>query len=138
MMVHAYKFVIMGQYIKSTCSPIVVGCTLLQVDGVTPVADGYYSDGTTWWQVSGEAGLIVDSGLCSGGTTTTTTTTTLAPVCYTYINEGASTWIGDYQACDGTWYYSSPVNIGSTICAVDGTPFTISGTNLTKGDSCTV
>jgi hypothetical protein len=65
----------MGQYVKSTCSPIIVGCTLLEVDGVTPVPDGYYSDGTTWWQVSGEGGVISATGSCSGSTTTTTSTT---------------------------------------------------------------
>ena len=66
----------MASYYKSNCSPIIVGCTLYQIDGVTPVSDGYYSDGTTWWQVTGGSGIISDSGLCSGGTTTTTTTTT--------------------------------------------------------------
>jgi hypothetical protein len=56
-------------------------------------------------------------------TTTSTTTTTLA--CKTYRNNNpAQDWTGDYQACNGTWFYNVTVGAGNTICAKQGTPFT--------------
>lgn len=58
-------------------------------------------------------------------TSTTTTTTTTALACKTYRNNNpAQDWTGDYQACDGTWYYEATVGAGNTICARQGTPFT--------------
>lgn len=55
--------------------------------------------------------------------------------CSYYFNEGFG-WIGDYQSCDGTWYYSAYLSPGQGVCAVDGTPQTISGINLTPAYSC--
>lgn len=55
--------------------------------------------------------------------------------CTYYFNEGFG-WIGDYQSCDGTWYYSAYLAPGQGVCAVDGTPQTISGINLTPAYSC--
>ena len=56
--------------------------------------------------------------------------------CFIYTNYFYSTWIGDYQSCDGTWYYGATVAAGNSICAVNGTVFTISGTPLTQGSAC--
>lgn len=58
-------------------------------------------------------------------TTTSTTTTTTALACKTYRNNNpVNPWTGDYQACNGTWFYNATVNEGQTICARQGTPFT--------------
>jgi len=69
----------MGLNAFSSCSPLILGCTLYTDSGLTtPVADGIYSDGVNTYTVSGGAGLITATGTCPT-TTTTTTTTTLAP-----------------------------------------------------------
>ena len=69
----------MGLNAFSSCSPLILGCTLYTDSGLTtPVADGIYSDGVNTYTVSGAAGLITATGTCPT-TTTTTTTTTLAP-----------------------------------------------------------
>lgn len=71
-------------------------------------------------------------------TTTSTTTTTTLGQCFQYKNFTPNDWYGDYQACDGTWYYGQTVPAGNFICAVNGTPFTIYGTDLAKQGSCTI
>ena len=69
----------MGLNAFSSCSPLILGCTLYTDSGLTtPVADGIYSNGVNTYTVSGGAGLITATGTCPT-TTTTTTTTTLAP-----------------------------------------------------------
>ena len=69
----------MGLNAFSSCSPLILGCTLYTDSGLTtPVANGIYSDGVNTYTVSGGAGLITATGTCPT-TTTTTTTTTAAP-----------------------------------------------------------
>jgi len=55
--------------------------------------------------------------------------------CLQYENQLGYTWTGDYQACDGTWYYSTSVLSGNSVCAVVGSVFNITGT-LTPTYSC--
>ena len=56
--------------------------------------------------------------------------------CSYYFNEHGTGWIGDYRACDGTYYTSAYVGPGAGVCAVDGTPFTIAGLDLTQSYQC--
>jgi hypothetical protein len=66
----------MGLNAFSSCSPLILGCTLYTDSGLTtPVANGIYSDGVNTYTVSGGAGLITATGTCPTTTTTTTTTT---------------------------------------------------------------
>lgn len=58
--------------------------------------------------------------------------------CFQYKNFTPNDWVGDYQACDGTWYYGVTVGAGNFICAVNNTPYTPYGTNLAKQGSCTI
>lgn len=67
--------------------------------------------------------------------TPTPTPTSPQYTCSFYFNEGYA-WIGDYQACDGTYYYSQYVAPGQGVCAVDGSPVTISGIDLTQSYQC--
>ena len=55
--------------------------------------------------------------------------------CFQYLNEMGFNWVGDYQDCDGTWYYGAIVTPGNQVCAVAGSIFNISGT-LTQTYSC--
>ena len=71
-------------------------------------------------------------------TSTTTTTTTTSLACSTYTNDSGVNWVGEYQACDGTWYYNATLTNGQSVCAKIGTPFTYSGIDLTAGVSCTL
>lgn len=62
----------MSTFLQSTCSPIDIGCVLEDGYGGF-VPDGYYSNGVTWYLVSGGSGLVIDLGPC----VTTTTTSAL-------------------------------------------------------------
>jgi len=57
--------------------------------------------------------------------------------CFYYTNESFSNWTGDWQDCDGNFHYAETVAPLTSICARSGTPFTISGTDLTQTVSCT-
>ena len=78
-------------------------------------------------------------------TTNTTTTTTRGPgggggggssVCYTYVNNSYDVWLGDYTDCDGNFVSGAQLASFASICAVRGTPFTRSGTNLIQSVVC--
>ena len=56
-------------------------------------------------------------------------------VCYNWYNNSASNWLGDYVACDGTSYPAATLTPGQFVCA-QGTPFTLTGTDLTQGAQC--
>jgi hypothetical protein len=56
--------------------------------------------------------------------------------CFQYFNNEPFNWVGDWQDCDGTWHYSETITSYGSVCARFGTPFTISGTNLTQSFSC--
>lgn len=67
----------MAATIYTNCSVLGLGCFLYQDAGLTtPVANGEYSNGTDVFTVSGGAGEITATSLCSTPTTSTTTSTT--------------------------------------------------------------
>jgi hypothetical protein len=64
----------MAQNVYTNCPTIAIGCFLYTNSSLTtPVIDGYYSNGTKYFFVSG--GQVISEGLCNPPTTTTTTTT---------------------------------------------------------------
>lgn len=76
---------------------------------------------------------------------TPTPTQTMTPTpssgalnCTQYYNYTGSAWIGDYQDCYGVYLYSQYVGPGGIICAVTGSPVTLSGTDLVPTITCTV
>jgi hypothetical protein len=56
-------------------------------------------------------------------------------VCYNWYNNSAANWLGDYVACDGTSYPAATLTPGQFVCA-QGTPFTLTGTDLEQGAQC--
>lgn len=100
---------------------LIVG-TQLYADSNLTVAystSGYYSDGQKIYQVS-SAGVVLAITYC----------------CKTYTNTSGSNWVGVYQSCNGTWLSNQTVTPGNNICAVNGTPLTTSGSNLTVSTVC--
>jgi len=56
----------MAQWYNSNCSTLSAGCYLYGGPGLTnPVADGYYSDGTTCYTVTGGSGYISSVSNCA-------------------------------------------------------------------------
>jgi len=56
--------------------------------------------------------------------------------CYQYFNNQPFNWVGDWQDCDGTNYSAETIAPYGSVCARFGTPFTISGTDLTQTFEC--
>jgi hypothetical protein len=56
--------------------------------------------------------------------------------CFQYFNNQSYNWVGDWQDCNGLWYYAQTIPPFSSVCARVGTPFTISGMDLTQEFSC--
>jgi hypothetical protein len=84
-------------YASSANGPTIQNGTFLYTDSglTTPIPNGYYSDGTTYWFFSG--GNTGDSGtLCSATTTTTTSTTIIVTTWTGYAAFNAT------SACEGT------------------------------------
>jgi cytoskeletal protein RodZ len=68
----------MAQNVYTICPTITIGCFLYTNSSLTtPVADGYYSNGVSYFFVTG--GKVISQGLCNPPTTSTTTSTTTAP-----------------------------------------------------------
>ena len=57
--------------------------------------------------------------------------------CKIYQNQSPFNWTGDWQDCNGNWFYAQDVTPGNGICAIIGTPFTIYGVDLVETISCT-
>jgi hypothetical protein len=55
--------------------------------------------------------------------------------CFNWYNNSAANWVGDYVACDGTSYPAATLTPGQFVCA-QGTPFTLTGTDLEQGAQC--
>jgi hypothetical protein len=56
----------MAQFYNSNCSTINTGCYLYNGPGLTnPVANGYYSDGSNCYTVTGGSGYISNVSVCS-------------------------------------------------------------------------
>jgi len=58
--------------------------------------------------------------------------------CFVYYNNSGQEWTGDYQLCDGTWYYATSIAQGDSICARVGTVFTIYGADLPPVNQCNI
>jgi hypothetical protein len=56
--------------------------------------------------------------------------------CFQYLNDSPTTWTGDYQDCNGNWYYAVSILPGASVCAVSGSVFTLFGTPLLQTYSC--
>lgn len=71
------------------------------------------------------------------GPTPTPTGPTPTPItnCYLYTNEGMNGWYGDYQDCYGNMHYYEFVDIGFSICAINGTVVNHVGT-ITQTGTC--
>lgn len=108
----------MPQNVFSSCSPVILGCFLYTDSGLTtPAPDGVYSDGLDVFTVSGGAGEITASALCSNFTTsTTTTTTTAAPIlaCLGYDASSALLACQDFGNC-GTTTTTSTTTTTTTV-----------------------
>jgi len=61
-----------------------------------------------------------------------------AITCYDYENISGFNWLGNYQSCDGTWYYSATLFPTQSVCAIQGTPFTLSGSDLQPQTQCNI
>lgn len=67
---------------------------------------------------------------------TPTPTSTGGTICRTYVNNTDFNWIGDWIDCNGTPYYAATVSPRTSICAIQGTPVTLSGFDLTVSVFC--
>ena len=67
---------------------------------------------------------------------TPTPTSTGSTICRTYVNNTDFNWIGDWVDCNGDAYYAATVSPRTSICAIQGTPFSLSGFDLTVSVFC--
>lgn len=119
----------------SCCSPLALGCVLRSTlitpgnycGGPLPNVTGWYSNGTTCYQVTD--GTIIGITACAG--TTTTTTTTAAPASCKNYQLTASSFVS-YTNCCGT-FVSDYYPVGYTFCAQIGTVY---GYYIDLGTSC--
>ena len=56
--------------------------------------------------------------------------------CFQYFNETSFNWTGDWQDCNGNWFYAQTVPAFGSVCARFGTPFTLTGVDLVQTFSC--
>jgi hypothetical protein len=56
--------------------------------------------------------------------------------CWYYTNYFSSMWYGNYQDCTGIWFYNVSLFPDETICAVEGSVYTIAGASLAKTTPC--
>lgn len=84
---------------------------------------------------------IINCGSTCAGTPPITPTPTPSgsggEICRTYVNNSDYMWVGDYVDCDtGNSVYAGSVYPYSSICAVQGSPYTLSGNDLTMSTLC--
>jgi len=91
-----------------------------------------------WKNVSSVSGVVLDYTNVVRDNDYTTCADCLTPSsCRTYVNETSNVWQGDYYDCvTSQWVFNAIVYPYSSICAGDGTPHTISGTDLTRTTAC--
>lgn len=123
----------------SCCSPLTNGCVLRETlvipgnycGGPVPNVIGWYSNGTTCYEVTD--GTIIAITSCATTTTTappTTTTTTVAAVCHNFI--ATATGVMVWTDCCGV-NQNQFLIAGDTFCAQVGTVF---GSWLDQGTNC--
>jgi len=80
-----------GTYYYSNCTTLAVGCYLYTDSAcTTPVSNGYYSDGTDCWQVTGGSGYISNETVCP------------SCLCYSITNEFNTQITYTYTPCGGS------------------------------------
>lgn len=136
-------------YFATSGSTFTAGTVLYTDIGLTTLApDDYYSDGTTWYLITGGNGTLTGGTPCSG-TTTTTTTTTIAPTtttttttttllvsCNNYNVVGSPSISIEWFDCGGS-FFTQTVFGGITICAETGTVVQTGGSgSITDLGSC--
>lgn len=120
----------MANYYYSNCSTITVGCYLYTNTGLTtPVSNGYYSDGTNCFTVTGGSGYVSSVDTCAEFITidTYTPTSMTCQTSYTFtaatfgnvnVNVNVNveiTWVGDLAgSVSGTVSLPSSTSCNST------------------------
>ena len=137
-------------YYATSGSTFTAGTVLYTDIGLTTLApDDYYSDGTTWYLITGGNGTLTGGTPCSG-TTTTTTTTTQAPTtttttttttnavsCNNYNVVGSPSISIEWFDCGGGFNSQTVFSGGITICAETGTVVQTGGSgSITDLGSC--
>lgn len=104
-------------YYYSNCSSLTTGCFLYDDSGLTtPVSNGYYSDGTNCFTVTGGNGEITSISACT--TTTTSTTTTTTTVAYDVLTVRVSNVLFDTCTAGTSNYFvasGQTLTTGTTI-----------------------
>jgi hypothetical protein len=91
----------------------------------TPVANGYYSDGTNYWNTAASAGMLANQTSCS-------------PTCfYATVTSSDPTYGASISAtlCDGTYYTDNGMFGTQTLCVQS---ISVSGGDYTTGGGCSV
>ena len=91
----------------------------------TPVANGYYSDGTNYWNTAASAGMLANQTACT-------------PTCfYAVVTSTDPTYGASISAtlCDGSSYTDNGMFGTQTICVQS---ISVSGGDFTNGGGCTV
>lgn len=98
----------MAIFYNSNCSTLSTGCFLYNGPGLTnPVADGYYSDGSNCYTVTGGNGYISNASICSSQTFVTITP--YIPYTMTCFSNNTFAAVSDYVVATNvqveiTWY----------------------------------
>lgn len=137
-------------YYATSGSTFTAGTVLYTDTGLTTLApDDYYSDGITWYLITGGNGTLTGGTPCNL-TTTTTTTTTTAPTtttttttttnavsCNNYNVVGSPSISIEWFDCGGSFFTQTVGAGGITICAETGTVVQTGGSgSVTDLGSC--
>jgi len=96
----------MPTYYNSNCTTLSAGCYLYNGPGLTnPVSNGYYSDGTNCFTVTGGAGYISSMDSCSATAVYINVIVPYTLGCYNY---------GDFCASSYD-VYSNPINVDTNV-----------------------
>lgn len=116
-----------GTYYYSNCTTLAVGCYLYTDSACTnPVSNGFYSNGTTCWQVTGGSGYISAESACP------------SCLCYSITNETGSSINYYYIVCGGTYdVYSLSGGQTVYVCSEDYPVTDAGGTVVTCSSATT-
>lgn len=126
---------ITGTYYGGPGSMIGVGTILYTTSAlITPVANGYYSDGVNYYNTVGGDGTLQNEVACTPPTTTTTTTTTTSTT--TTTTTTAAPIPTFTYLVEGIWEVDDPAHpAGGNITYVDSTGATVTESGLWNTDS---
>jgi len=135
-------------YASSANGPTIVNGTFLYTDSAltTPIPNGYYSDGTTYWNFqdgdTGDNGNPCNTTTTTSTSTTTTTTTTAAPTTTTttlaYQSYDLYYPCGTTTPADQRVVYTGNQSPGEIILASNGLCYTIVGPTTVGGATNTI